>query len=146
MRVSGEQVINLDPATTFSLFSDIESSGAYSKPVIERRKLTDGPTGIGTKYLAVDQWPGKRVEFTVELTAFEEPARLAARWSEPMAGGWEARFQPEGAGTRLSFTASMEPGGIMRFLSPVMRPWAQRQTRDFLRSFKAWAEARAAGS
>jgi hypothetical protein len=140
MRVAGEQIVNLPPNEAFRLFSDLERSGEYSKPVVERRKITEGPVNTGTKYNAIDQWPGKRVQFTVEITEYDEPDLLSARWSEPMPGGWLARFRQEGDGTRLSFEASMEPGGILRILSPVLRPWAQRQTRAFLGAFKTWAE------
>lgn len=141
MRVAGEKLIALPVATVFELFSDIERSGEYSKPVIERRKLTDGPVAVGTKYHAVDQWPGRRVSFTVEIAEYESPGLLVAHWTEPMEGGWRARFSPDSGGTRLQFEATMQPGGILRFLSPVLQRWARRQTRSFLESFKSWAEA-----
>ncbi len=141
MRVAGEQAIGLPPGTVFDLFSDLERSGEYSRPVIERRKLTDGPIGVGTKYHAVDQWPGRRVSFTVEITECEKPSLLVARWTDPMEGGWRARFTPDGGGTRLWFEATMRPRGMLRFVSPVLRPWARRQTRSFLEAFKSWAEA-----
>ena len=126
MRVAGEQIVSLPQDAVFRLFSDLERSGEYSKPVIERRKITDGPVGAGTKYSALDQWPGKRVRFTVEISEYNEPHSLAARWSEPMAGGWHARFLPEGNDTRLSFEATMELGGLLRALSPILGLWAQR--------------------
>jgi hypothetical protein len=81
------------------------------------------------------------VTFTVEITAFEPPRRMAATWSDPMAGGWEARFDPAEGGTELSFTTRMEPGGPMGLLAPLMRPWAARQLRRFMVDFKRWAEA-----
>jgi carbon monoxide dehydrogenase subunit G len=58
-----------------------------------------------------------------------------------MAGGWSAAFEEAGAGTRIRFAASMEPGGLMALMTPVLRPWARKQTRTFLTSFKSWAEA-----
>ena len=66
---------------------------------------------------------------------------MVASWSEPMVGGWEARFKPANAGTELSFTTRMEPSGLMRLLSPVMRPWAASQLRQFMADFRRWAEA-----
>ncbi len=67
-----------------------------------------------------------------------------------MASGTVAKFfdqkgygfiTPDGGGTRLWFEATMRPRGMLRFVSPVLRPWARRQTRSFLEAFKSWAEA-----
>ena len=143
MQVTGEQFVNLPPQTVFGLFSRLELSGEYSRPVIERTRITEGPIGVGTQFHAVDQWPGRRVHFTVDITSFVEPELIEARWSKPMEGGWRAAFRPVDKGTQLSFEASMQPGGALRLLEPVLRPWAQRQTRAFLRDFTTWAEARA---
>ena len=141
MQVTGEVVVNRDVAAVFNGFADLERSGEYSAPVIERRKLTDGPIGAGTQFHAVDQWPGRKVSFTVAITRFELNRLIEAAWSEPMPGGWEARFEQTESGTRLSFRASMKPSGVMGLVSPLMKPWAARQTRKFLANFKRWSEA-----
>jgi hypothetical protein len=103
--------------------------------------VTPGRIGVGTRYHAVDRWPGRTVTFTVEVIAFEPSRRMAASWSEPMAGGWEARFAPADGGTDLIFSTRMEPSGLMGLLSPLMRPWAARQLRRFMADFRRWAEA-----
>jgi hypothetical protein len=109
--------------------------------VIERRQLSDGPIGAGTRFHAIDQWPGRRVEFEVEITEFEPSRRLTASWSEPMPGGWAAEFDATGEGTVLHFEAEMHPRGVMGLLAPLMGFWARRQTRTFVADFKRWAEA-----
>jgi uncharacterized protein YndB with AHSA1/START domain len=141
VEVSGEVVVDKPVDEVFRLFSDLEQSHYYSAPVIERTKITDGPIGVGTRYRARDKWPGREVEFTVEITEHSPPTGLAASWSTPMEGGWRAEFSGSGSGTRLSFTAMMKPSGLMGLLTPVLRPWAGRQTRAFLSQFKAWAES-----
>lgn len=141
MKVTAEQVVDLPPAVAFSLFADLERSGEYSKPVIERRKLDAGPVQAGSHYHARDRWPGRTVEFTVEITRFEPEQIIAASWSSPMEGGWVATFSPAGEFTHITFEATIRPSGLMGLLAPIMRPWAQRQTRDFLASFKSWAES-----
>ena len=141
MEVSGEVVVNKPIDEVFRLFSDLEQSPRYSAPVIERTMITDGPIGVGTRYRARDKWPGREVEFTVEITQHSPPTELAASWSTPMQGAWHAEFREAGAGTSLSFTASMTPSGLLGLLTPVLRPWAGRQTRAFLAQFKSWAES-----
>jgi uncharacterized protein YndB with AHSA1/START domain len=141
MKLSAKTHVDRSPGDLFQLWSDLGRSVEYSAATIERRKVTDGPTGLGTRYHAVDRWPGRTVRFTVEVSAFEPPRRMAATWSEPMAGGWEALFVPADSGTEFTFTTRMEPSGLMGVLSPLMRPWAARQLRQFMADFRRWAEA-----
>ncbi len=144
MQVAAETTVALPPDTTFRLFAELERSDEYAGPVIERRKITDGPVGVGTRYHAVDQWPGRKVDFEVEITEFEPPGMIAARWSEPMPGAWEARFAEAGGSTRVTFEATMNPSGVMGLLARIMGFWARRQTKKFLADFKSWAEPQGA--
>ena len=140
MKLSARTPVDRAPDELFALWADLERSTEYSAATVERRKVTPGPIGIGTRYHAVDRWPGRTVTFTVEVTAFEPPRRMVANWSEPMADGWEARFEPTDDGTDLTFTTRMEPSGLMGLLSPLIRPWATRQLRRFMADFRRWAE------
>ena len=81
MRLSGRTSVARAPDEVFALWADLERSTEYSAATIERRKVTPGPIGVGTRYHAVDRWPGRTVTFTVEVTAFEPPRRMAASWS-----------------------------------------------------------------
>ena len=141
MRVLGETTVALPTERTFHLFADLERSGEYSAPVIERSKVTDGPIAGGTRFHAVDQWPGRKVEFEVEITRFDPPHAISASWSDPMPGGWNATFADSDGQTRLEFEATMNPSGVMGLLAPMMGFWARRQTKKFLADFKSWAEA-----
>lgn len=125
---------------TFDCWAALERSPEHQRPTVERRKLTDGPVGVGTRYLAVDRWPGRRVEFEMEITEFDPPSHMAARWSEPMRGEWHASFEPVGGSTRMSFRTIIEPSGVLGVLAPVMSRWAQRELRRGLGSFKQWVE------
>jgi hypothetical protein len=41
----------------------------------------------------------------------------------------------------MSFETTIEPGGLMGMLSPLMKPWASRQLAEGLASFRTWVEA-----
>lgn len=144
MEVEGAITVQRPIAHVFEGFANLERSGEYAAPVIERRKLTEGPLGVGTTFHAVDKWPGRKVEFTVEITKFEPNRLLAASWSDPMPGGWEARFEEVADGTRVTFRAAMKPKGVVGLLAPIMKLWAARANREFLSSFKRWSESGAA--
>jgi hypothetical protein len=80
------------------------------------------------------------VTFEMEITEYERPSRMAARWHEPMNGSWFATFTPDGVGTRMEFETTIEPTGLMGLLEPLMRPWARRQLAAGLDSFRRWVE------
>jgi len=141
MELSGQTHIQRPAGEVFALWADLARSTEYSAATIERRKLTPGPVAVGTQYHAVDRWPGRTVAFTVEVTTFEPPQHMAARWSKPMAGGWEARFVPVDGGTDVTFTTTIEASGVMGLFAPLLRPWAARQLRAFMDDFRNWAVA-----
>ena len=126
---------------TFDCWAALERSSEHQKPTIDRTKLTDGPIGVGTRYSAVDQWPGRKVSFEMEITSYERPVQISVRWDQPMNGSWTARFSESGGQTAMEFETSIEPGGIMGLLAPLMKPWANRQLRDGLASFARWVES-----
>lgn len=100
---------------------------------------------MGTRYRAVDKFPGRTVEFTVEITEFERHRRMAATWDQPMEGGWESTFAQSDRGTRVDMHAEMNPsGGLMKLLFPLMGGWVRRAMRKDLERFKARLESGAA--
>jgi uncharacterized protein YndB with AHSA1/START domain len=141
MEVTGTTHVNRPVKEVFRAWAALERSPEYSAAVLERRRVTQGPVGLGTRYHAVDRWPGRTVEFTVEITDYDPPRRIAATWTEPMEGGWEARFTAVGDGTDVAFRSLIRPSGLMGLASPLLRLWARRQLRTFLTSFKEWVEA-----
>ena len=82
MELEGTTVVARPISEVFSYWADLERAGEWSGPVIERRKLSDAPAGVGTRYHAVDRLAGRRVEFTLEITAYEPAERMAAMWDK----------------------------------------------------------------
>ena len=141
MRLEDSVVITAPVDEVFDAWADLERSSEHQKPTIERTKLTEGPVGPGTRYHAVDQWPGRKVSFEMEITEYTRPHRLAAAWEDPMRGGWVATFSPDVEGTTMWFETTIEPTGLMGLLEPIMRPWARRTLASGLDSFRAWLES-----
>ncbi len=97
-------------ADVFAYWADLENGSEWASAVIERTKITDGPVGVGTRYRAVEQFPGRKVQFTVEITEFEPNRRMAAIWEGlPVEAGWVATFEEFNGGTRLTMTAQNQP-------------------------------------
>jgi uncharacterized protein YndB with AHSA1/START domain len=127
--------------TVFDAWARIDRAGRHHPAVVARKRLTDGSVGAGTRYRAVDRWPLREVAYTVEITAFERPGRIAATWSNPLSGGWDAIFEPHGERTEMRFHATVNPTGLDGLPLRLFLPWYRRQVRAFLDSFRRQLEA-----
>ncbi len=126
MTFDEEFVIDHPVDAVFSAMADIEQRPRWVTPAQERKKITEGPVGEGTKYYAVDKYPGRRAEFTQEITAYEPNRLLAESWGGPMAGTSETRFFDENGSTRVRMHMEMNPTGLLGLLAPLMKSWASR--------------------
>lgn len=142
MHLTESIVIQAPVEKAFDCWADLERAPEHQKPVIDRTQLTNGPVGKGTRYSAVDQWPGRKVQFEMEITDYDRPTRISARWDEPMDGSWDTAFQDEGSQTWMEFETTIEPTGLMGLLAPLMKPWARRQLGDGFNSFQPWGRIR----
>lgn len=142
MKLEGSVFVDRPVSEVFARLIDLERSPdwAVSFGVVERRKITDGPTTVGTRFHAVDRLLGVRNDYEVTITACEPTKFLAARWSEPIGGGWEAHFEARDGGTELQFTGEMNPTGILKLISPLMALWGKRATHQDLSRFRDWVE------
>src|SRR3970282_1198850 len=112
MRLVDSVMVSAPIEKVFDGWAALERSPEHQKPSIERTRLTDGPLRAGTRYRALDQWPGRKVSFEMEITEYQRPKLIAARWEEPMNGSWTARFIEDGAATRMEFETTMRPPGL----------------------------------
>ena len=125
----------------FDAWAQLERAHEYADAVVERRRLDGGPVGVGARYHAVDRWPGGDVTFTVRITAYERPLRIAATWSDPVGGGWDAIFIETGDATEFTFAWTLQPTGLRGLVLPLLRPLVRREARRFLAGFREWIES-----
>jgi uncharacterized protein YndB with AHSA1/START domain len=63
--IEDEFVIEQPIDAVFSHMADIEQRPRWVTPAQERQKITEGPVGRGTKFRAVDKYPGQRSQKAV---------------------------------------------------------------------------------
>lgn len=71
--------INRPIEEVFTALADTDHQSQWQPMVLETRKLSDGPVGVGTTYRYVGQFLGQRFETTGELTDYEPPRRYGWR-------------------------------------------------------------------
>lgn len=143
IKLHGSVVVKRPVGEVFAALGNLERSPDWARSfgVIERRRLTEGPLGVGTRFYAKDRLFGKLNEFELDITEYETDRHIAANWTEPIGGGWRASFQPLDGSTRVDFDAEMRPSGILKPAARLVAPLVRRATNKDLERFKAWVES-----
>jgi uncharacterized protein YndB with AHSA1/START domain len=140
VNIDFEYVVGRPVERVFARMAQIERRPEWVALALERTPLTDGPVGVGSRYRATDQYPGRRAEFVQEITAYEPNQLLGESWGGPMAGHGTTRFVEDGGTTRLIVSMGINPSGVLRFVAPLMKGWLVRELKkDYGRFEQAMA-------
>lgn len=143
MDIDFEFVVGHPVERVFAAMAQIERRPEWVKLALERTPLTDGPVGVGSRYQAKDQYPGRQAEFVQEITAYEPNELLGESWGGPMAGRMTTRFMEADGSTRLIVSMQINPSGVLRFVAPLMKGWLVRELK---KDYQRFEQAVAAGS
>lgn len=142
-RLCGEIVIRRTPEDVFDFVADETNEPRYNPAMLHARKLTDGPTGVGTRYLATMGRGRSRYPMTTEMTGFERPKRLRSRTTMSMMDvEGEVTFTPVGRATRLTWDWDVELKGWIRFAGPLAMWLGARNESGSWRRLKRFLEQR----
>jgi uncharacterized membrane protein len=128
--VSDSVVIARPVPEVFAYVADHENLPAWTVGVKTSRRLTGGRPASGARYRVVGRLLGRSVESSYEITGFEPGRGFEGTMTSPMFGFCEQyRFESDGDATRVSMTATVEPRGVFRLLTPIMTAGVRRQVR-----------------
>lgn len=143
-RFESSVVIDRPIEEVFAFLADGENDPKFSPRVLEIRKTTDGPPGVGTVYASTVKDAGMKTQREFELTEFEPNRRI--RWAERSKnaitapeGGYD--FAPEGDGTRVTVFNVLEGHGLGKLITPLALRSARKGADDFAAAIKRAVEA-----
>ena len=143
-RFEGTAVIDRPIEEVFAFLADGENDPKFSPRVLEIKKTTDGPSGVGTVYASTVKDAGMKTQREFKLTEFDAPTRI--RWTElsknmitVSEGGYD--LAPEGEGTRLTVHNEFEGHGFGKVILPLALRSARKGADDFAGAIKAAVEA-----
>jgi uncharacterized protein YndB with AHSA1/START domain len=104
----------------FAFLADFENIPRWNYAILETRKLSPGPVGVGTAYRQIRSIP-RRSEEGFEVTAFEPAGHLEIHGDiGPFTATIAYQLAPTGDGTRLTNAVDLEPSsGALRLLAPL---------------------------
>jgi hypothetical protein len=121
----------------FAFLADFENVPAWNYAIVETKKTSQGPVGVGTTYRQIRSISG-RSEEGFEVTAFEPTSRLEVHGDiGPFIATISYLLTPTGDGTRLSNVVDLRPSsGVLRLLAPLLHPGSRRRWQPTLDSLK----------
>jgi uncharacterized membrane protein len=137
-------VVERPPDEVFAYLTDLSNLPSWQSGSVEVRK-PEGSLGVGTSYVQVLSFLGKRIETTLEVVEFEPGRRFSLKTlSGPIPFEVRHALQPAENGTTLTVTLEGEPAGFFRLAEGLVERNAQRQIEQDYATLKAMVEAQSA--
>lgn len=136
-------MINRPLDEVFAFLSDLENNLRWRSGMIEAKKTSAGPIGVGTTYRMINNVLGRRIEGEAEVTEYELNRKYATvnRSDPPIET--QRTFEPVKGGTRVSFAVKAELGGFFKLAEPLVASMAKRQVETDAANLKDLMEAHA---
>ncbi len=146
-KVETSVVINRPVEEVFEFMANAENDILWRSGVLESRKTSQGPMGVGTTEELDSQFLGRRFKSTFDVTAYEPYREIGYKTtSGPLSIKVAYLYDAlEGGKTKVTFVLEGEAGGFFKLAEPILMSMAQRQWQTNLAALKDILEARAMG-
>jgi len=134
--------INRPADDVFAYVSDQSNSPLWQPGLLEVRRTTEGPIGVGTRHTFVRTFMGRRMEASNEYTRYEPNTVVAFEFTGGgMAGQGSYVVEQAGVGrTTLTSRVELRPSGLLRLAEPLMRASLRRDMKATLGKLKSLLE------
>lgn len=147
MKVAAETVVELPVDRVVELFDDDRNMEAWQPGLLGRERIEGTPRRVGARTRLRCRMRGREVEMIETVTARNLPGEYACTYETK--GVWSAcslRFEALGPGrTRVGVEQDYRFSGAMRLFALAGSGAFEQEARNWLESFKRFAEARGPG-
>ena len=103
---------------------------------------TPKPLGVGSQVAFVAMFMGRRMAYTYEIVSLVPHEQLVMRTSQgPFPMETQYRWEPAGAGTRMTLRNTGKPGGFFGLAAPLMARAMRKANQKDLASLKRILES-----
>ena len=125
--IENQTTVGCTPEQLFDSCVDIRNELEWNPTAVSMEKVTEGPIGVGTKFLA--RWKGAPSAVEVTCMEFERPRRWVHDNGGPIAVTFTGTVEPAQGGSRLSVQFDARPRGWFRLMFPAFLVMARRQEK-----------------
>jgi uncharacterized protein YndB with AHSA1/START domain len=121
-------VINRSVEDVFAYVGDQRNTPRWQAGLVEVKRLTDGPAGIGTKHTFVRSFMGRKMEASNVYIAYEPGRRITFKTtSGPVPLEASYFFEPAAGGTKLTSRIAMDAKGWVSLAEPLIARSLRRE-------------------
>lgn len=126
----------------FAYIGDQTNTPAWQAGLIEVRRTTEGPIGVGTKHTFVRTFMRRRMEADNEYVAYEPNKRIAFKTtSGPVRVEASYVFESVGDGTRVTSVVEMDASRFLSLAEPLIAAGLRREMKAASRVLKDLLES-----
>ena len=127
----------------FAFVSDLQNATQWQSGVLEVRRVTEGPLGIGTQFAFVRKFMGRKMEAISEFVAYEPNSKVVFKNnSGPMDFENSYLFEATDECTRLTSILEMQPKGFISLAEPLIDAGLKREMETAFGDLKDLLESR----
>ncbi len=144
-RIEASAVIDRPIDEVFAYVTDFANTPLWNAEVVESKKTSEGPVGVGAKFDFAVKLLGRQVETAGEVAEYEPNRKYALKHE----GGPISilsdvfTFEPVEGGTKITHVAEVETGGFFRLAEPVVARLTKRQWETNFATLQDLLEAQA---
>ena len=137
-------VIDRGRSEVFAFATDPVNVPLFNSNMISFEQLTEGPVGKGTRNHGMVRVVGRTIEWTTEVTEFEQDRRVISKSVEsPVGFGLEITYEDANGGTKVRWHQDSETyGGFFgKLADPLVTRMYAKDVRSNLEKLKELVEA-----
>lgn len=140
--IAGEVTIDAPVDEVFDMVADERNEPRYNPRIVRAEKVSEGPVGTGSRFVAEPKSMGSKGEMTLTILEYDRPHRLhnVVRSSYMQVDG-TVTFEEVESGTRLKWDWDMGLVGPLRMLSPILALIGPAWERRNWEGLKAYMES-----
>ncbi len=146
IRVEKSVMIDRPSDDVFAYVADQRNAIHWQSGIVEIRRLSDGPPGVGTRHAFVRTLMGRQIAGENEYVDYEPGRRVAFRTTSGPALLASYIVEPTTAGTRLTATIEMDVSGVLSLAEPLVAAGLRRDVVANLRRLQTILETPIASS
>ena len=110
------------PSAVFAYLGDFTTTTEWDPGTVETTRVS-GDGGVGTTYHNVSRFMGRKTELTYVVERHEPDRLLALRGENKSVVAHDTmEIAPDGAGTRVTYTAEFDFKGLAGLVAPLLAP------------------------
>ncbi len=145
--VTNEKIITINRPVeeVFAYVIDLQNGPEWQSGLLEVRQVTQGSPGVGSQFVSVRKFLGRKLEAVIEIVAYE-PNRKAAIKSDSGSVPFEESylFEPTTEGTRITTITHLHTSGFMGLAEPMIAGSLKREMDTAYGDLKDLLETRVA--